>query len=52
MKELKENIEKIAAEQGKSPLQVISELQKGAVAVKNDELLEALCEVKWDYIEI
>ena len=52
MKALKANIETLAAEENKTPLQIISALQAGAVKLGNNELLEALCEIKWDYIEL
>ena len=50
MTELKSNIEAIAQEQGKSPIEIISQLQAGAAIVNDEAMLEALCELKWDYI--
>ena len=49
-KELKANVEKLAEEEGKSILEIISELQAGAAKMGNDEVLDALCELKWEYI--
>jgi hypothetical protein len=48
--DLKANVETLAAQEGKSPLEIITLLQTGAAASSNEELLEALCELKWDYI--
>ena len=48
--DLKTNVETLAAQEGKSPLEIITLLQTGAAASSNEELLEALCELKWDYI--
>lgn len=50
MSDLKTNIEQLAAEEGKTPLEIISLLQAAAAAIGDDEQLEALCELKWDYI--
>jgi propanediol dehydratase large subunit len=50
MNELKANIEKLALERGVTQLEIISALQAGAAAQKNNELLDMLCAVKWDYI--
>lgn len=50
MEELKKNIEALAAQENKTPLEVISQLQHGAHLSGNEALLEMLCEVKWDYI--
>ena len=52
MQELKANIEKLAEEENKTPLEIITQLQPAAAATGNDELLDALCELKWDYIKI
>lgn len=49
--ELKQNIETIVKQFGKPVFQVISELQAGASAIGDEELLDLLCGVKWDYIE-
>ena len=50
MNELKKNIETLAVQENKTPLQIITQLQSGASLTENNELLEMLCEVKWDYI--
>ena len=50
MSELKTNVETIAKEQGKSPVEIISQLQTGAAAIEDEAMLEALCELKWEYI--
>ena len=50
MNELKKNIETLAVQENKTPLQIIAQLQAGASLTENNELLEMLCEVKWDYI--
>ena len=50
MSELKANIEKLAQDEGKTELEIISQLQAMAAATDNDELLDDLCELKWDYI--
>ena len=52
METLKANIETLAAEQNKTPLEIITALQAGAVKLNNNELLDALCEIKWDYISL
>ena len=52
MKALKANIETLAAEENITPLQIISALLAGAVKLGYNELLEALCEIKWDYISL
>lgn len=52
METLKANIEALAAEQNKTPLEIITALQAGAVKLNNNELLDALCEIKWDYISL
>lgn len=50
--DLKSNIETLASEQGKSALEIITELQKGATITGNEALLDVLCEIKWDYISL
>ena len=50
--ELKKNIETLAKQEEKTPLEIISQLQHGATIAGNEELLDALCEVKWDYISL
>jgi hypothetical protein len=50
--ELKNNIETLAAKENKTPLEIITQLQAGAALTENNELLDMLCEVKWDYIAV
>jgi hypothetical protein len=50
MEELKKNIETLAAQENKTALEIISQLQHGAYLSGNEELLEMLCDAKWDYI--
>ena len=50
MTELKKNIEKLALEQGKTELEIITTLQAVAAKTDNEELLEDLCDLKWDYL--
>jgi predicted negative regulator of RcsB-dependent stress response len=50
MTELKTNIETLAKEAGKTELEIISMLQAAAAEIEDNETLEALCEIKWDYI--
>jgi hypothetical protein len=50
MNDLKANIETLAAQENKTPLEIITQLQAGAAIAGNNELLDMLCEVKWDYI--
>jgi hypothetical protein len=48
--ELKKNVETLAKNEGIKILDAISLLQTGAAAKGEAELLDALCELKWDYI--
>ena len=50
MNDLKQNIETLAAQEGKTALEIITELQAGSTAANDTALLDALCEIKWDYI--
>ena len=50
MTELKQSIEQLAKERSRTPLEIITELQAAAAATDNEELLDDLCELKWDYI--
>ena len=52
MNELKKNIETLAAQESKTPLEIITQLQTGAALTENNELLDMLCEMKWDYITV
>jgi len=48
----REAIEALAAQEGKTVLQTISELQAGAALLNDDEAtLDALCAIKWELIE-
>ena len=49
-KELKAQIKELANEEGKNEIEIISDLQTAAAITENNELLDALCEIKWDYI--
>ncbi len=49
--DLKKNIETLAKDKGQSPVEVISQLQSGAALVGDEALLDALCDLKWEYIE-
>ena len=52
MQELRENIKAIAKEENISELEAISLLQAGAAKVGADDVLDALCEIKYeDYIK-
>lgn len=50
MDELKAEVEQLAKEDRKTELEIITELQAGAVQMGDFRLLEALCKLKWDYI--
>ena len=50
MEILKSNIEKLAKEEGKSELEIITSLQTAAALAGQDELLEELSKLKWGYI--
>ena len=52
MEDLKANIETIAAEEHITPIEAISLLQAGAAIVNDEALLDALCELKWEYINL
>ncbi len=49
--QLKEAIEITAKENGMTELEVISQAQDGAANKGDENALEMLCEIKWDYIE-
>jgi hypothetical protein len=51
MDSLKAKIEKMAQDEGKTELEIITLLQVAANHTNNQELLNQLCELKWDYIE-
>ena len=50
MNELKTNIEALAKQENQTAIQIISMLQAGAAQTGNTDLLDQLCEVKWDYL--
>lgn len=50
MKELRKNIKTLAREEAKTELEIVTLLQTGAAATDNEELLEMLCEIKWELI--
>jgi len=50
MDELQANVESLARIEGQTELQIITRLQEAAAITGNDDLLDALCELKWEYI--
>ena len=50
MEDLKANIEKLAKDENKTALEIITALQSSCAATGQDELLDELSELKWDYI--
>ena len=50
MKELRKNIETIAREENITEIEAISLMQAGAVKIGCEEILEALCKIKNEYI--
>jgi hypothetical protein len=48
--ELKAEIEKNAKEANCTEIEMISAMQ--TLSVDNDEMMEALADIKWDYIEL
>ena len=49
--ELKKNIEELAISEAIPPINVITRIQSEiAMDVRFAELLDALCDLKWDYI--
>ena len=50
MTNLKDQVEAFAKESGISILKAITAMQSVAAQIGNDEVLEALCDMKWDYI--
>jgi hypothetical protein len=48
--ELKKNIKELATTESMTELETISYLQTAAAMTDNEELLDMLCEIKWDYI--
>lgn len=48
--EAKQNIEALAAAENKNPLEIISMLQVAAAKIGDTKTLDALCELKWEFI--
>jgi hypothetical protein len=48
--QIKAAIEITAKEEGKTELEIISQAQAGAAAKGDEESLEILCDLKWEYI--
>ena len=48
--ELKKNIEILANEQKEIKINMVTKLQTAAAIAGNEDLLELLCDIKWDYI--
>lgn len=46
----KQHIEQLAKEEGKTPLEIISMLQAAAAKTGDTKTLDALCELKWEFI--
>jgi len=49
--ELKQNIETLAGQEGKTQLEIIGLLQAGAAQIGDEATLDALCDLKWQLIE-
>lgn len=49
-RELKANVIKLATEQGKPELEIITALQAAAVVTRDNDLLERLCVIKRQYL--
>ena len=49
--QLRTNVEQLAKEQGKTALEIITQLQAAASQTGNTQLLEDLCKLKWNYVE-
>lgn len=50
MTELKANIEALAEAEGKTVLTIITQLQAAATLTGESDLLEMLCELKWNIL--
>lgn len=48
MTDLEKNIATLAEEEGKTELEIITELQTAAAAIGNEQLLDELSEIKWN----
>jgi hypothetical protein len=51
MEYTKDAIIELAKEEGMTELELISTLQTFAAKTDNDELLEHLCQIKWEFIK-
>ena len=51
MDNLKAQVEQLARDKCKTEIEIITLLQVAANHTNNQELLEQLCELKWDYID-
>ena len=51
MENLKEAIKVVAAEEGKTELEVITMMQAGAAIIEDTKTLDSLCEIKMAIIE-
>ena len=49
--ELKANVEALATQENSTEVEIITKLQAAAAAKGNTTLLDALCELKWSYID-
>lgn len=47
---LKQMAEQLAEDEGKTILEAIGSMQAAAALVGDNELLDVLCELKWEYI--
>ena len=47
---LKQMIEQLAADEGKTLVEAISSMQAAAALVGDDELLDELCDLKWVFL--
>jgi len=47
---LKISVEQLAQDENKTELEIITQLQAAATMTSNEELLNDLSELKWDYI--
>lgn len=49
--QLKEAIEAAAIVQGRTEIEVITDMQAAAATLKHEAVLEVLCDLKWIYID-
>ena len=48
--ELKKNIIALAIEEKEMNINMVTKLQTAAASTNNEELLDLLCDIKWDFI--